>query len=333
MGIPKTVTIGSILLFTLIGTLAAYKKEKNSKPGKTESIDKVESISTVNDQFKEAPEINEDEKPSQYLHPISDEVSNKDVNFIWRLFTKDRYKLAPLVETITYKSRVPWLKGRSAWITDYASHYSTSRHFIARSLNEKVDYVTQKVSSGDMFNVLKKNLNFRLIIDLSRCKMWFYAHDLENNDSYLLKTYSVGLGRFDSEVHGGLRTPKGKFVLGDKVAIYKPGVKGYFQGGEIEMVQVFGTRWIPFGKEISGQGDNPKGYGFHGAPWTYDDDSKNYQENLSTIGMYESDGCIHLRREDIEELFSIVITKPTIVEIVSDYHEAEIPGNLKEIQE
>jgi lipoprotein-anchoring transpeptidase ErfK/SrfK len=33
------------------------------------------------------------------------------------------------------------------------------------------------------------------------------------------------------------------------------------------------------------------------------------------IGDYSSDGCIRMAKDHIEELFSVVITKPTIVEI------------------
>ena len=30
--------------------------------------------------------------------------------------------------------------------------------------------------------------------------------------------------------------------------------------------------------------------------------------------------------QDMEELFSIVISKPTFIEIVKDFHEAKLPG-------
>ena len=109
---------------------------------------------------------------------------------IEELFNKDGPKL-PIVETITYKSRVPWQKGRPAWLSDYAGHYETSRHFIARSLNGKPDYFKQEVAEGARFNVLRKdkNIEFALIVDTSRCKMWFYYVDLDQKQKVLLKTY------------------------------------------------------------------------------------------------------------------------------------------------
>ncbi len=320
MSIPKAITIGSISLFILIGILAVVKKEGKGEPPLVQEV----AIETTEEVAQ--AEVKE-ERSLQYLQPVQDEAAEEDVDHVWRLFTTGRNKL-PIVETIRYKSRVAWLKGRPAWITDYASHFSTSRHFIARSLNGKRDYYTQKVSSGDSFNVLKKELNFYLVVDLSRCKMWFYAHDLTSNACTLLKTYKVGLGRFDNDSYSGLLTPRGKFNLGDRVAIYKPGISGYFQDNEVEMVQVFGTRWIPFSQDVDGEGDNPRGYGFHGAPWVYDAATDSYHEDLSTIGKYDSDGCIRLSQADIEELFSIVITKPTTVEIVTDFHEAKLPGDL-----
>jgi len=319
LSIPKAIAIGSISLFLLIGVLAVFKRGAESEPSLAQEV--------ATQSYEEVVETPREEPSAQYLLPVQDEVADRDANQVWRLFTTGRKKL-PITQTIRYKSRVSWLKGRPAWITDYASHYSTSRHFIARSLNGKRDYLTQTVSSGDSFNVLKRELTFYLIVDLSRCKMWFYSHDLTNDECLLLKTYRVGLGCFNDDSYSGLLTPSGKFTLGDKVAIYKPGVVSYFQDSEVEMVQIFGTRWIPFSEELSSEGDSPRGYGFHGAPWIYDEESESYHEDLTIIGKYESDGCIRLAQDDIEELFSIVITKPTIVEIVTDFHDAELPGNL-----
>ena len=322
MLIPKIITIGSLSLFILIGVVAFLKRGTQKQVTLDPSLQTHEECS-----YEECQSVEVESSVDKYLQPIQDDIAQEETDQVWRLFTTDKQKLS-FVETICYKSFVPWLKGRPAWIVDYASYYSTSRHFIARSLNKKKDYYTQKVSYGDHFNVLKKDVSFYLFIDLSRCKMWFYAHDLKNNNSILLKTYKVGVGRFDSNSHSGVLTPKGKFTLGNKVAIYKPGVKGYFQGSEVELVRVFGTRWLPFARELNGEEDSPKGYGLHGAPWIYDDQSQSYHEDLTTIEKYDSDGCIRLAQDDIEELFSIVITKPTIVEIMTDFHHAKIPGKL-----
>ena len=245
------------------------------------------------------------------------------VDRIHELFTQGINKL-PIVETISYSPRVNWLEGRAAWIADYASYYNTSRHFIARSLNGKPDYYTQKVSHGDRFNVFRqdKNFEFYLLVDLAQCNMHFYYIDLDTNEKTLLKTYRVGLGRLDPSLPSGSLTPTGKYRLGEKVGIYKPGVTGYFQENEAEMIQIFGTRWIPFGEEIEGCSMGSKGYGLHGNPWLPNTETGELEECRETVGVYDSDGCIRLNREDIEELFSIIITKPTTIQIVKTLNEA-----------
>jgi lipoprotein-anchoring transpeptidase ErfK/SrfK len=190
------------------------------------------------------------------------------------------------------------------------NHFSTSRHFIARSLNGKADYFTQKVSPGSKFNVFRKDKNFQfyLLVDVSRCQMDFYYLDQDTNERVLLKTYTVGLGK-KAETPSGTLTPLGKYLLGDKIAVYKPGVMGLFQDKEVEMIRVFGTRWIPFGKELEGCTASAKGYGIHGAPWTPSQQEGRWTELRQMTGQYDSDGCIRLNHEDSEEIFSIIINK------------------------
>lgn len=269
------------------------------------------------------PEAVEEEQPLQ-------EESNVEVDRIDRLFTLDSSKL-PIVDTIIYSSRVPWMSGRPAWITDYASHYHTSRHFIARSLNQKIDYMKQDVKPGDRFNVLakEKQVEFYLVIDLSKAMMKFYYYDVGSNERVFLKSYKVGLGRKDDKRTSGYLTPKGKYKLGSKVAVYRPGVMGYFKNQKYEMIRIFGTRWIPFEEEIEGCSESARGYGLHGSPWKMQ--KNNLVEERDHIGKYDSDGCIRLNSEDIEEIFAIVITKPTYIQIAQSFSDVELPGEEKEI--
>ncbi|MBI3211502.1 MAG: L,D-transpeptidase family protein [Simkania negevensis] len=319
---PRFIFVGALFLFLLIGAISLFKRGGEKKEESKIPVKETSAVAEAS-----LPQKIEEKIAPALLSPIKDEITEEEVDQVWRLFTKGKKKL-PIVETVKYKSRVPWIEGKPAWISDYASYYGTSRHFIARSLNGKPDYATQRVSFGDQFNVFAKGkeVYFYLVIDLSRCKMWFYYHDLGSNEKVLLKTYHVGLGRFDPHKFSGLLTPLGKYRLGDKVAIYRPGVKGHFQGEEREMVEIFGNRWLPFVEEVSGMGEDPRGYGLHGAPWSLDPRTNSYVENQDVIGKYESDGCIRLKQEDVEELFAIVITKPTFVEIVKDFRDAKIPG-------
>jgi L,D-transpeptidase catalytic domain len=312
---PKWIMIGTVALFSFIG-IAALVKRSSSKPQVALVPENVPVKAIVETPVISIPVA---AKPSA---PSKDSKDFPNIDRIFQLFTTGSSKL-PIVETVKYSSSVPWLKGRPAWVADYASHYNTSRHFIARSLNDGPDYFSQKVVEGSQFNVFRKDkkIQFHLLVDVLRCKMGFYYVDLDTNERVLLKTYRVGLGRLDPTKLSGSLTPLGRFSLGNRVAIYKPGMMGFYQDQKIEMVRVFGTRWIPL--EATGVA---KGYGLQGAPWQFNATSGQLIENKEVIGAYDSDGCIRLSSEDIEELFSIVLTKPTFLEIVKDFHEAKLPG-------
>lgn len=291
----------TVVLFGAIGFMGWLKKE----PSPVREV-KVQEIALGTSQAPIPVPVN-----------VSAQEEFPEVDRVSQLFVLDSSEL-PIVETVSFTSRVPWLKDRPAWIADYASHYQTSRHFIARSLNQKVDYLTQKVHPGDRFNVLKadKDIKFHLLVDLSKCRMWFYY--LDGSEKVLLKTYRVGVGKIDNGNSSGSLTPLGKFELGEKIAIYKPGVSGFFHDEKVEMIRVFGTRWLPLDKQIDGPAVVVRGLGLHGLPWIEGADGQ-LIEDRSKIGKFDSDGCIRMASEDIEEIFAIVITKPTTVEIVKEF--------------
>lgn len=344
MSFPKILAITTTILFSIIGLLAYFKEDKKAARVTPTPLATPIEIELKADKFpvgqKNLPAQNPPTaakataaaaKPAALstakvvgVAPIS------HVDRVQELFNKGDPKF-PFVETITYKSRVAWQKGRPAWLSDYASYYGTSRHFIARSLNGKADYLKQDIAEGDRFNVLRKEmtLQFHLVIDVTLCKSWLYCLDLDNNQKWLIKIYDVGLGRPDSSKASGLLTPLGKFSLGNKVAIYKPKMQGVYGGQKTEMIRVFGSRWIPFEKEMIGCTAPAKGFGIHGVPWIANSKGELAQDK-SSLGKYESDGCVRLATEDIEEIFSIIITKPTTIELVKDYRDAVVPGIEKQ---
>lgn len=330
MTFPKIILFGTIALFSIIGIVGLGKKMSSKEPGESVSSAKIQTPAAQSPSISRQETALEVEKIPAKLGkevpkgPI-DDFPNIDRTF--QLFTTGPTKL-PIVETVTYSTTVPWLKGRPAWLADYATHYATSRHFIARSLNGKPDYFTQKISPGSAFNVFRKDkrIQFYLLVDLTRCKMGFYYVDLDTKERLLLKTYSVGVGKSDPKSSSGSLTPLGVYSLGSKIAIYSPGITGIAREQKVEMITLFGTRWIPFHEAIEGSAALTKGYGIHGAPWIYPTPTNSPVENTSAIGKHESDGSILLSHEDMEELFSIVITKPTFVVIVKDFHEARMPG-------
>lgn len=338
MTLPRFLVIFSIVLFGIIGIVALFKNHPPEVAGPI-----VPTIPLEVELSEEAPiivpaPVKMDLKPLASAavqsqnpqpassNPVSEQLDTQDVDRIAEFFQIGGH--LPIVETITYKSRVPWQKGRPAWLSDYALHYQTSRHFIARSLNGKADYLTQEIKEGDRFNVLRKDkpFQFHLVVDTSRCKLWFYYIDLDTRQEVLLKTYQVGLGRLDASRTSGLLTPLGKYTLGSRIATYKPKLMGTYQGKKTEMVTVFGTRWIPFDKEIGPCTQPAKGFGVHGTPWKAQANGV-LADTKQGIGKYESDGCIRLATEDMEELFAIIVTKPTTIEIVRNFTEATFLNN------
>lgn len=302
MNLPRLLIAAFALLFGGIFVLSVFKKDGKDDDVLITRID----IDTVLEEVQDSP-----------VEQVMGE-SLPDADRIDEFFSLTEPKF-PVVETITYSSRVPWKKGRAAWVSDYASHYKTSRHFIARSLNRGPDYFSQEVRNGDRFNVFKpgKDLEFYLLVDLSLAKMWLHYVDMDTREKVLVKSYAVGLGREDESRASGYLTPVGKYRLGDRIAIFKPKVYGKHEGERVELVTVFGTRWIPFESEIEGCSEPAKGFGIHGCPWNEG------QEDSSGIGKYTSDGCIRMRTADMEELFALIITKPTTIDLVKDHRVKE----------
>ena len=328
MTVPKWILMGTVALFSIIGITAIVKKGNKKPNAKAVPVKEIAVAKTPVISIPASPKIVPVSVDTAAVNRPA--VSSKDdfpnIDRIFQLFTTGPSKL-PIVETVHYSSSVPWLKGRPAWIADYASHYNTSRHFIARSLNNRPDYFSQKVVEGSKFNVFRKDkkINFCLLVDVSRCKMGFYYIDLDTNERVLLKTYRVGLGRIDPTKPSGTLTPLGRYSLGSRVAIYKPGVMGFYQEQQVEMIRIFGTRWIPLDQGLDPATAPVKGYGLQGAPWTAADNGQ-MVENREAIGGYASNGGILLNSEDIEELFAIILTKPTFIEIVKDFHATKLPG-------
>jgi hypothetical protein len=322
MTLPKLLALLFLLLFGIIGIIAFFKEPASTVPPIAVQvpleIELDQQIQTISPALTPEMIVSAEKGQTPRI------VDLPDANRIEELFNKNGPKL-PIVETLTYRSHVPWQKGRPAWLSDYAGHYETSRHFIARSLNGKPDYFKQELAEGDQFNVLRKDKNFEfyLLVDTSRCRMWLYYIDLDAKQKVLLKTYSVGLGRLDASKTSGLLTPLGKYTLGSRVAIFKPKSMGTHHGKKVEMITVFGTRWIPFDKEIGLCTAPAKGFGIHGTPWITETKGE-FIDHPSSIGKYESDGCIRVATPDMEELFAIIITKPTTIEIVRDFTESSL---------
>lgn len=252
---------------------------------------------------------------------------------IAQLFTKG--SSCPIVETVRYSSRASWKPKKQAWLIDYANYYKTPLDFIVHSITGRSGSNAPAIKEGQQFTVLRSNVPFyfHAVISFASMKMRLYYVLPQENKAVFLKSYPVCLGRKDPSKSSGSLTPFGVFMLGQRVACFKPKMMGTHKGHRIELMQVFGTRWIPFDKEITGCTEPAKGFGIHGAPFVRASSDAPLTEDASSIGTWASDGCVRLRQQDVEELFSVISTRKSFVEIIPDFRESSLlKGQLLQVQ-
>ena len=167
------------------------------------------------------------------------------------------------------------VKGGDA-LSKIAGKFNTTYEMIMLTNNK---YRTD-IRVGERLKIIKGTFN--ILVDKSD----FTLTVLLNND--YIKQYKVGTGKDD-------KTPLGDFEIAEKMK--EPtwyADDGIYEFGHPK--NVLGTRWIGFK-------DKPGiyGYGIHG---TADPDS---------IGKMESNGCIRLKNEDVEELYSFVTESTKVV--------------------
>ncbi|MDD3117907.1 MAG: L,D-transpeptidase family protein [Victivallales bacterium] len=162
---------------------------------------------------------------------------------------------------------------------------------IARKFNTTITAIQQsnglrsfdQIQDGQILTIYKGAWN--ILIDKKRYRLL-----LQDGDK-LFKLYHIGIGRQG-------RTPVGKFQVASKVTNpdwYSPQGKIPFGNKE----NVLGTRWLKL--KATDQANTLRGYGIHG---TWDRDS---------IGKDRSNGCIRMRNEDVEELYTIIPLQTTVV--------------------
>lgn len=332
MSLPKVFLVVSLVLFSIIGIVALGKKNPEQKDVSLvvakEEVDLslfADAKSTPSPELPIEPAFKdpvvdcaqEEAKPVVIEHDPEEEG-------LQALFVKG--SSCPIVETITYKRHVPWKHRRAAWLADYAQHYKTSLDFIYRSLNGGRGYSAVNVTDGARFNVFKKDVPFRfhLIVSISSCRLRAYYVLPKEKKAVFLKSYEVCLGKKDASKPSTCLTPLGTYSLGDRVATFRPKMMGKHKGKTIESIQVFGSYWVPFEKQIDGCTEPAKGYGIHGTPIVRDSTSGTLEEDTSSIGHYESDGCIRLSGKDMQELFSLVSTQKSFVEIVPSFDRSKL---------
>ncbi|MBI1320076.1 MAG: L,D-transpeptidase family protein [Candidatus Hydrogenedens sp.] len=130
--------------------------------------------------------------------------------------------------------------------------------------------------------------DFRIIIERSTCRLFLL------DTAGIFKRYSVGLGM------PGYETAPGKYTIGNKQkdpTWFKPGAEPVPPN---DPENELGTRWMPL---IPLDAGLPTDLGIHG---TIEPES---------IGKFQSHGCPRMQKEDVEELYDLVV-RSTPVEIV-----------------
>ena len=320
------VVLAAILL--LVVGFAYFHKSKDKDSSVPEFIsEQLVTLAPIQELAVEKVAVESSAPVATIVSHSDDSKLPKDVDLMTQLF-QPYPPLLPIVKTVDYKSRVDWLIGRAAYLGDYASHFKTSKHFISRSLHGMGQYLSDAVSKGDRFNVLDpdKKIEFHLVLDLSRLKMWAYYYDVDTDKRGLLKSYHVCAGRLDPTTASGSLTPFGTFMLGNEIAVYNDDSPGTRFGEQIKMISVFGKRWIPLSREVAGCTAGCKGLGIHGTPWLTNEQTGELYEDRSCIGQYLSSGCVRLLSEDIEEIFSVIVSRPSYMHVVKDFVDANLPG-------
>lgn len=183
-------------------------------------------------------------------------------------------------------------------LTDIGIKLNTTMGLLMRA-NDITD--PGKLSLGQKLKYTPKD--FRIVIERSSCTLY-----LVDNDG-VFKRYPVGLGR------KGRETTEGRFKIGNKQknpTWYKPG------GGVVAPLapeNELGTRWMPLVPDSEGL---PTDLGIHGT------------NDPSSIGKYSSSGCPRMHKEDVEELYDLVV-RSTPVLIVEEYEGpgGETRGDMK----
>ncbi len=154
-----------------------------------------------------------------------------------------------------------------------AKNFGTTVELIGKSNTIR----SSMIHPGDVLRVFKGT--FLITVNKSRNDLL-----LTMNDKFF-KRYRVGTGK-----HG--TTPVGVFEIADKIVEppwWRPDGKVLAFGDE---GNVLGTRWMSMG--AIEDTEKVRGYGIHGT-W-----------EPETIGYQESQGCIRMLNDDVEELFMLV---------------------------
>jgi len=179
--------------------------------------------------------------------------------------------------------KVDYIVKRGDFVGKIARDFGTTVDLIQKSNNIPNPNL---IKEGDRLRILQGT--FRVLVSKKRNEMLVFLND------QFFKRYEVGTGKYG-------RTPTGTFKITQRSAEpvwWRPDGKEVPFG---DPENILGTRWMTL--RATGDTEDVRGYGIHGT-W-----------EPGSIGKAESAGCIRMRNEDVEELYSL-IPNGTMVEIV-----------------
>ncbi len=191
----------------------------------------------------------------------------------------------PESETLTVQ------KGDS--ITSLGMKYNTTQSLlmVANDISDP-----RRLRAGQRLKYTPKD--FKIVIERSTCRLFLM------DGAGLFKRHSVGLGK------RGHETTLGEYTIGSKQkdpTWYRP-EGGVVEPGDPE--NELGTRWMPFVPVYEGL---PSDLGIHGTI------------HPETVGIYSSRGCPRMFKEEVEELYDLVV-RATPVEVVDVLSDEQLAG-------
>ncbi len=266
------IIIGGVVIFlVMVGMLVGGHKKKKDisvKPPET-SVQSQQGI----DWDKEIQEVKQKISNGDYVsakrltEDLLDKAPNQEVI----------QKLNELLQQINFQiliNPIP-VEGKTV---EYEVKPGDTLYGIAKKFGTTVDFI--KLRNHLKSNIIKPGQRlsiytgkFSIVVDKSQNLLMLYA------DGELVKTYKVSTGKNNS-------TPEGEFKIVTKLK--NP---TFFHDGKAippgDPKNILGSRWLGFDY---GNGS----YGIHGTT------------SPESIGTYETNGCVRMKNEDVEELYALV---------------------------
>jgi hypothetical protein len=179
--------------------------------------------------------------------------------------------------------KTEYIVQRGDSVVKLAQKLATTRELIEQS-NQMAH--PELIRQGDRLRIFRGQ--FTITISKSRNDLLLWLN------GRFFKRYAVGTGRYG-------KTPTGTFVVSDRIrepVWHRPDGRAIAYG---DPENILGTRWLSL--KGTGETGDIRGYGIHG---TWDN---------ASVGKAESAGCVRLRNEEVEELYTLVpVGTPVTIE-------------------